>query len=106
MNLQELTEVTDELAEASMRSVGPQRLVNGTDSMVSLCAAAKGRSPSPLLNGILKRFSSRDLAGRKSMGNTKVGTKDNPSDDPSRDVPLRDPAPAPAWLGPLLKPYA
>ena len=33
-------EITDELAEACMRSTCPERLVNGTDSMVSSLGTA------------------------------------------------------------------
>ena len=50
VNLQELAEIVDEVDEASKRTVLPQRNINGTDSMMSLCAVAKGRSSSRLLN--------------------------------------------------------
>ena len=31
------------------------------------------------------------ILGRKELGNIKIGTKDNPADDPARDVDLRKP---------------
>ena len=44
------------------------------------------------------------VLGRKALANFRNGTKENPSDDPSRDVPLRAPSPAPKWAIPLLAP--
>ena len=42
--------------------------------------------------------------GRKQQVNFKVDTKKNPSDDPTRGVPLRKPERAPKWLKHLLDP--
>ena len=103
VNLQELAEIIDEVGEAGKRCLVAQRLVNASDSMVCIGCTAKGRSPSLLLNGSLRRHSSRCIANRKVIGNLKVGTADNPSDDPSREVELRKPQKPKAWLRPLLK---
>ena len=104
VNLQELQEISNELQEVGLRSTAPLRVVNGTDSAVSLFANAKGRSPSHLINGQLKRISARKIANRKQLANVKVDTKDNPSDDPSRFVELRKPQSPPGWLKKQLVP--
>ena len=44
------------------------------------------------------------MLARKAFASFKVGTKFNPSDDPTRDVELRKPVLAPRWLRPLLVP--
>ena len=103
MNLQELAEIIDEVGEAGQRCLVAHRLVNASDSMVCIGCTAKGRSPSLLLNGSLRRHSARCIANRKVIGNLKVGTADNPSDDPSLEVDLRKPQKPKAWLRPLLK---
>ena len=103
VNLQELLEISEEVREISMLSTAPSRHVNGTDSQVSLCAAAKGRSPSHLLNGRLKQLAARKIFGRKDLGNVKVDTKKNPADHPSRFVDLPPPETAPPWLSFHLK---
>ena len=41
---------------------------------------------------------------RRSLGNVFAVSGDNPSDDPSRHVPLRKLLEAPTWLGKLLTP--
>ena len=82
VNLQELREICDEVQELSLRSTAPSRAVNGTDSAVSLYSAAKGRSPSHLLNGHLKQLSARKIIGRKDLGAVKVDTKLNPGGCP------------------------
>ena len=81
VNLQEVAEIVDEVDEASRRTILPQRNINGTDSMVSLCAVAKGISSSHPLNGHLRRFTARSVAGHKALSNTKVGTLDNVGDN-------------------------
>ena len=103
VNLQELAEIVDVVDEASRRTILPQRDIKGTDSMVSLCAVGKGRSSSHLINGHLRRFAARSVAGHKALSNTNIGTLNKVADYPSRDVALRDPLPAPDWLEPLLK---
>jgi hypothetical protein len=103
VNLQELTEIVEEVGEAGKRCLVAQRLVNASDSMVCSGCTAKGRSPSLLLNGCLRRHSARCIANRKVIGNLKVGTSENPSDDPSRGVDLRSPQKPKAWLRPPLK---
>ena len=104
VNLQELSEIQLELEESVSLCGGPSRDVVASDSNVSICAAAKGRSPSLLLNGILRKVGAVSLFGRREAACIKVGTRENPADDPSRDVNLRTPGPCPAWLLPLLRP--
>jgi hypothetical protein len=99
-----LGEIVENLKHACEASAFPARLVNGTDSNVALFAVAKGRSPSLLINGLLREHSVYALFARKQQVNVKVPTKDNPSDDPSRNKPLRPPQPAPEWLEKLLQP--
>jgi len=103
VNLQELSEIVNECEESIALSCAPCRTVTGSDSAVSICAGAKGRSPSLLLNGVLQRLSALSIFGRRESVCVKVGTRDNPGDDPSRDVPLRSPQTAPDWLLPLLR---
>ena len=84
VNLQELLEISEEVQEVSMLTTAPARHVNGMDSNVSLGVAAKGRSPSHLLNGRLKQLASRKIFGRKELGSVKVDTKKSLADHPSR----------------------
>ena len=91
VNLQELAEIVDEVGEAGKRCLVAQRLVNASDSMVCIGCTAKGRLPSLLLSWSLRRHSARCIANRIVIGNLKVGTSENPSDDPSRGVDLRSP---------------
>ena len=103
VNLQELGEISRELRESCNRSVLPCRMVNGTDSSVAMGALAKGRSPSLLINGLLREQSAYALFCGRQLSNVKVPTKSNPADDPSRNVPLRLPEHnSPAWLTELL----
>ena len=105
VNLQELLEIVDEMNDAARRSVLPMRTINMTDSLVSLCGIAKGRSSSHLLNGLLRKYTARSVAGNKAGSNTKVSTHDNVADDASRDKPLREPDEPSSWLAPLLRPW-
>ena len=42
------------------------------------------------------------ILGRKALANYHLTSEGNPSDDPTRDVPLREPAPPAKWLRALL----
>ena len=86
-----------------MSTTAPARHVDGTDSNVSLGAAAKGRSPSHLFIGRLNQLASRKILGRKELGNVKVDTKKNPADHPSQFVELPPPSASPRWLSTHLK---
>ena len=69
------------------------------DSRVVLGAAAKGRSASRALNSILSRLIPVLLGSDFYPGFDFVPTRLNPSDAPSRRVPLRSPrAFPPSWL--------
>ena len=50
VNIQELEVIAEELRGAVRRSLAPSRMVNGTDSSVSLGCWAKGRSSSIRFN--------------------------------------------------------
>ncbi len=58
------------------------------DSRVFLGCWAHGRSSSRALNGVLRSCIPFAAAGRVKGLNIWVGTKHNPSDDPSRKVPI------------------
>ena len=104
INLQELSEVLNEVKHASVLCQQAERLVNICDSRVTVGAWARGRSSSTLVNGILREATCWRVLARKTLGNVFAKSGDNPSDDPSRDVPLRPPRQAPSWLDPRLRP--
>jgi len=69
------------------------------DSLVALGAAAKGRSPSGPLNDELRAMLGDIIGYDLYPAYHFVPTRLNPSDDPSRKVPLRPPRqPVPAWF--------
>ena len=102
VNLQEFQEIASEIEESVALGNLPVRLVNGSDSKVGICAKAKGRSPSLLLNGLLRRSAVVELFCRRDGSNVKVDTKSNPADAPSRKQALPKPEIAPEWLETLL----
>ena len=70
-----------------------------TDSQVALGALVRGRSSSSSLNELLKAHLPTLLVYNIYSFLQYVPSGDNPSDDPTRDVPLRAPVEtAPAWL--------
>ena len=87
---------------ASQSLVGERR-VNATDSAVTLGCWAKGRSSSQPINNQLRGSLGWQILGRKQLANFHVRSEANPSDDPSRAVPLRQPLKSPRWLRRFLK---
>ena len=77
---------------------------NGTDSNVCLHCIAKGRSPSCLLNGLMRHHSAICLMAHREQTNFKLPTGDNPSDDPSRRVPPHARQEPAWWLTQVLGP--
>ena len=106
VNIRELGGLCEVFRRGAEFSLFPRRTVCGTDSAVSLGAAAKGRSPSFNLNRVLRSALGHMVVGRKPSSHFKVATADNAADDPTRDRELRAPVAAPAWLEPLLQPEA
>ena len=106
INLQEKREASSELRSRAELSLAPSRFVNFADSSVHIGSARHGRSSSIQLNGLMRR----DIGWHVATGKTEVplyiNTKPNPSDDPSKDVPLRAPQSCPAWARPLVTPAA
>ena len=103
VNLRELEEICSECRSMVSLSPHPELRVNGSDSMVSIGAWAKARSSSLLINGKLRKTMCWCVFGRKQLSNYHLTSKGNPSDDPTRDVPLRKPVRAEKWLKPLLR---
>ena len=90
VNVQELAEVKVLLEDLCNRDLAPGRFVNGVDSRVVLGCWAKGRSSSFVLNGILRASLGWLLLERKWIDKFWLASADNPADDPSRFVKLRD----------------
>ena len=81
------------------RTFPGHRYVHLQDSQVSLATFVKGRSSSPSLNRELRRSLAGYLASRVRPSFGYIQSKLNPSDDPTRDVPVRAPSKEPAgWL--------
>ena len=76
----------------------------GVDSQVLLGAWGKGRSSAGRLNQVLRASLGWTILGRKDLKLFWVPTKQNPADDPSRNVPLRRPTAVPPHLEHLLRP--
>jgi len=104
INIQELNEIKNELEYSTVISQVPERCVNIADSRVAVGAWARGRSSSFQLNGILRQAACWRVLTRKVLVDVFAVSGDNPSDDPSRDVPLRSPEEPPDWLEPDLVP--
>ena len=101
INLQELGETRLELQCLCADDPRPLRVLNATDSQVSLGAWAKGRSASVPINNLLRRSLGWRILGRKEVDQFRLDTKSIPADDPSREVLLRAPEEAPDWMPPL-----
>ena len=72
----------------------PIRACNLADSNVVRCATSKGRSSSFGLSPVLRRVSATCVAGGIYLSVPFVPTRLNASDDPTRDRPIRSPAPS------------
>ena len=68
------------------------------DSNVALRASSKGRSSSRALAPLLKKLLAVSLAFAVYLAGLFCPTRLNPSDDPTRDVPLREASAAPSFL--------
>ena len=91
INVQELREVVREARELPQRSPGPGRFLAGGDSNVVLGCWTKGRSGSIQLNVLLREGAAWCIFARKQILGFRLGTKWNPSDDPTRFVDTRTP---------------
>ena len=91
VNIQEARAARAALKAQCKRSLAPAVLVNGTDSRVCLGAFAKGRSSAHRLNAVLRSCMGWIILGNKRLVQFWLASADNPSDDPSRDKPLRRP---------------
>ena len=76
-----------------------ERSIGLLDSRVTIGAAAKGRSSSYSISRVLKGSSAYVIGGGLYPGLLHVYSGDNPSDDPTRDRPVRRASRAkPQWL--------
>ena len=84
---------------ADAKAHGSRHLVLN-DSFVVRGSAAKGRSSSWGLNGVLSPVVPDQLVANQTFGSLAVPTKHNPADDPTRDRPVRrrPEIPYPDWL--------
>ena len=87
-------------------SLVPSRFISFADSSFHIGCSRHGRSSSIQLNGLMRRDIGWSVVGSKTEVPLYINTKHNPSDDPSRDVPLRGPRACPAWARPLVTPAA
>ena len=78
------------LAGSLAQKCTPMRVVNLVDSYVCRCAASKGRSSSKALSTVLRRFNAISVAAGLYWTLPYCPTRWNPSDDPTRDSPLRE----------------
>ena len=78
VNLQEMRAAHIALKQAVNRTHEPQRVLNGVDSQVVLCAIAKGRSASFKLNSLLRSSMAWQMVGRKKFGVFYINTKGQP----------------------------
>ena len=83
VNLREFDGMALVTRRAAAFSTFPLRMTNGSDSEVTIGAACKGRSPSHQLNTRMRKFAARSILGCKKQAHFKIGTKDNPADDPT-----------------------
>ena len=102
INLQEKREASNELRERTDCCLVPLRYINFADSSVHIGSTRHGRSSSYMLNGLMRRDLGWGVLGGKSDTPLYLNTKVNPSDDPSRGVPLRPAEPCPPWARDLL----
>ena len=91
-------------AEQEMGKLHPSsHFVQLLDSQVALAALLKGRSSSASLNQVLTQSISQHVQQNVRPFYGYVESKRNPSDDPTRSVPIRAPCKAPApWFADLL----
>ena len=61
--------------------------------VVCVGAFGKGRSSSSQLNQILRTCLGWSVLGNKELKQLYIASADNPADDPTRNVPLRQPQP-------------
>ena len=92
INVLELSSVL-KLVNRLVRAGKALRVVVLVDSNVIKCAASKGRSSSRALSRFLVRLAALAVAGGLYLVFGFVPTRLNPADDPTRDVPLREPIP-------------
>lgn len=92
INVLELSSVL-KLVNRLVRAGKGLRVVVLVDSNVIKCAASKGRSSSRALSRFLVRLAALAVAGGLYLVFGFVPTRLNPADDPTRDVPLREPIP-------------
>jgi hypothetical protein len=104
INLQELDEMVQEVGFEVGDGLVGSRAVNGADSNVAIGGRGKGRSGSAALNRSLQRGGAWQVFGRRSLSNFRLGTKWNPSDDPTRFVKIREPGVSEAWMAEEVKP--
>ena len=79
-------------------------LLNGTDSKVCLGSWAKGRSSAPQLNTVWRQCLGHCVLCSKRFAQFWLPSAQNPSDDPSREVPLRKPKVATGVVARLITP--
>ena len=91
-------------AEQEMGKIHPStHFVQLLDSQVALAALLKGRSSSPSLNYVMKQSIAQHVQQNVRPFYGYVESKRNPSDDPTRQVPIRAPCKEPApWFADLL----
>ena len=102
VGLQEVKEMLWAFGYHSKLSLYPLRGTNLADSMVSIGAWAHGRSSVFVINRQLRKHVGWEVLGKHTMENLYIRSEFNCADDPTRDVPLREPKPAPDWLVPHL----
>jgi hypothetical protein len=98
VNLRELDEIVSVIKGIAAQTLVPLRKVNGSDSMVSIGAVAKGRSPSYRMNSRLRVCTCWELFSHKSVVNLHLASGDNVADDPTRGKPLRAPCIQSDWI--------
>ena len=84
--------VLAKLADRLVAKGVPLRVSALVDSFVCSAAASKGRSSSVGLSRPLRRFCATSVAAFLFFAVPFVPTRLNPSDDPTRDVPVRSPS--------------
>ncbi len=91
INILEMKMVRAELIDLVSKIRTPHRAVLLVDSRVVVGAFSKGRSSSRQLNRILRSLIGWSVAGEKSLHLVWVRSKSNPSDHPSRGLPIPEP---------------
>ena len=92
INLLELSSVV-RLVSSLVKKGKSGRIVILVDSNVVCCACSKGRSSSKALTRLLVRLATLSVVGGLYVVFGFVPTRLNCADDPTRDVPLRQPIP-------------